>query len=71
MNHYGYRKTITTFEDLARQHDEMSRHLEQLQGDGSWQTVCSYSSPAKVLLLISDGQCSLRYELGLRQRLTQ
>lgn len=39
MNHYGYRKTITTFEELARQHDEMTRHLEQLEGDGSWRTV--------------------------------
>lgn len=39
MNHYGYRKTITTFEELARQYDEMERHLEQLEGDGSWRTV--------------------------------
>ncbi|KZT09134.1 uncharacterized protein LAESUDRAFT_801836 [Laetiporus sulphureus 93-53] len=36
MNHYGYQKTISTFEDLARQYDEMNRHLEMLEGDGSW-----------------------------------
>ncbi|KAH9841644.1 ubiquitin elongating factor core-domain-containing protein [Rhodofomes roseus] len=35
-NHYGYQKTISTFEDLARQYDEMNRHLEVLEGDGSW-----------------------------------
>ncbi|EMD39878.1 hypothetical protein CERSUDRAFT_63413 [Gelatoporia subvermispora B] len=36
MNHYGYQKTVDSFEDLAKQYDEMSRHLEMLQGDGSW-----------------------------------
>ncbi|KAH9947558.1 ubiquitin elongating factor core-domain-containing protein [Amylocystis lapponica] len=36
MNHYGYQKTISTFEELARQYDDMSRHLEMLNGDGSW-----------------------------------
>ncbi|KAH9936359.1 ubiquitin elongating factor core-domain-containing protein [Fomitopsis serialis] len=36
VNHYGYQKTISTFEDLARQYDEMNRHLEMLEGDGSW-----------------------------------
>ncbi|GJE98441.1 Ubiquitin conjugation factor E4 [Phanerochaete sordida] len=39
MNHYGYHKTITSFEELARQYDEMQRHLEQLEGDGSWRTT--------------------------------
>lgn len=42
MGHYGYSKTITTFEDLARQHDDMTRHLEQLEGDGSWRSVRNY-----------------------------
>ena len=45
MNHYGYSKTITTFEDLARQHDDMNRHVEQLEGDGSWRSVRASSSP--------------------------
>ncbi|KAI0927144.1 hypothetical protein AcW1_007520 [Taiwanofungus camphoratus] len=36
LNHYGYQKTISTFEDLSRQHDEMQRHLDMLTGDGSW-----------------------------------
>ncbi|OCH84192.1 ubiquitin conjugation factor E4 [Obba rivulosa] len=36
MNHYGYQKTIDNFEELAKQYDEMNRHLEMLQGDGSW-----------------------------------
>lgn len=39
MHHYGYIKTITVFEDLARQHDEMVRHLGQLEGNGEWRGV--------------------------------
>ncbi|KAL6304363.1 ubiquitin conjugation factor E4 [Sparassis latifolia] len=36
MNHYGYQKTVSTFDDLAKQYDEINRHLEMLEGDGSW-----------------------------------
>lgn len=39
MNHYGYQKAISTCEDLAKQYDEMSRHLEMLEGDGRWRGV--------------------------------
>lgn len=42
LNHYGYQKTISTFEDLSRQHDEMQRHLDMLTGDGSWRGVSIY-----------------------------
>jgi len=37
MNHYGYQKTTSSFEELAKQYDDMVRHREQLEGDGSWQ----------------------------------
>ncbi|KAI0789740.1 ubiquitin elongating factor core-domain-containing protein [Abortiporus biennis] len=36
LNHYGYQKTISSFEELSRQYDDMERHLEMLEGDGSW-----------------------------------
>lgn len=39
MNHYGYQKTISTFEELAKQYDDMGRQREQLEGDGSWREV--------------------------------
>ncbi|CCL99711.1 uncharacterized protein FIBRA_01733 [Fibroporia radiculosa] len=39
MNHYGYQKTISTYEELARQYDDINRHLETLQGDGSWRST--------------------------------
>lgn len=39
MNHYGLHKTITTLDELGREHGDIQRHLDQLQGDGSWQGV--------------------------------
>jgi len=39
MSHYGYLRTIGSFEDLEKHRDELKRHLEQLQGDGSWMGV--------------------------------
>lgn len=39
MNHYGYQKTITTFEELARYNDDLARQIEGLEGDGSWRGV--------------------------------
>lgn len=51
MNHYGYQKTISTFEELAKTHDDMVRHREQLEGDGSWRQVCSLCRCALLILL--------------------
>lgn len=39
MNHYGLQKSISSFDDLARDHSELARHIEQLEGDGSWRGV--------------------------------
>lgn len=39
MSHYGYLKTIGTFNGLARQLDDLQRHLEFLTGDQSWMGV--------------------------------
>lgn len=39
MNHYGYQKTLSSFEELAKHLEDMTRHREQLEGDGSWQQV--------------------------------
>lgn len=50
MNHYGYQKTISTCEDLAKQHDEMSRHLETLEGDGRWRGVSAFEMRAQSIL---------------------
>ncbi|KAF7365176.1 U-box domain-containing protein [Mycena venus] len=36
MSHYGILRTISTYSDLAKHIDDMQRHLDMLQGDGSW-----------------------------------
>ncbi|KAK1229888.1 Ubiquitin conjugation factor E4 [Marasmius sp. AFHP31] len=38
MSHYGYQKTISSFMDLGKHLDDIQRHLDFLQGDGSWMT---------------------------------
>jgi len=43
MSHYGYLKTIQKYNDLAKNTDELQRHLDFLNGDGSWMGV-SFSS---------------------------
>jgi ubiquitin conjugation factor E4 B len=39
MSHYGILRTISTYSDLAKHLEEMQRHLDILQGDGSWMGV--------------------------------
>ncbi|KAJ7644172.1 ubiquitin elongating factor core-domain-containing protein [Roridomyces roridus] len=36
LSHYGILHTITSFLDLAKHVDEIQRHLDLLNGDGSW-----------------------------------
>lgn len=39
ISHFGYLRTISNFEDLGKHVDELQRHLDMLQGDGSWMGV--------------------------------
>ncbi|KAF9013252.1 ubiquitin elongating factor core-domain-containing protein [Cyathus striatus] len=36
MSHYGYLRTIQTYNGLPRQLEDIQRHLDFLQGNGSW-----------------------------------
>ncbi|KAJ7044177.1 ubiquitin conjugation factor E4 [Mycena alexandri] len=36
MSHYGILRTISTYSDLAKHTEDMQRHLDMLNGDGSW-----------------------------------
>jgi ubiquitin conjugation factor E4 B len=36
MSHYGYLRTIQSYNDLGKHHSEMQRHLDMVNGDGSW-----------------------------------
>ncbi|KAF5338878.1 hypothetical protein D9611_008795 [Ephemerocybe angulata] len=37
MAHYGFLKTIDTYNNTHKQMDDIKRHLQALEGDGSWQ----------------------------------
>ncbi|THH20082.1 hypothetical protein EW146_g1184 [Bondarzewia mesenterica] len=37
MNHYGYQKTLQTFDEYSKQIDEDQRHLTTITGDRSWE----------------------------------
>lgn len=48
MGHYGYQRTIHSFGELAKHIDDIQRHLDYLNGDGSWMGVNPYSRLAKL-----------------------
>jgi hypothetical protein len=39
----GYLPTISVFDDMGKHYDELRRHLDTLQGDGSWMGVRDFS----------------------------
>jgi ubiquitin conjugation factor E4 B len=39
MSHYGYLRTIQWYNDLGKHYHEFQRHLDRLNGDGSWMGV--------------------------------
>ena len=49
-NHIGQLKLINNIDDLAKQYDEIRRHLEVLQEDQSWRGVSMISAEAKRVL---------------------
>ncbi|KAF8501083.1 ubiquitin elongating factor core-domain-containing protein [Russula emetica] len=36
IGHYGLQKTIRTFEDLSKEHDEVRRHLDNITAENTW-----------------------------------
>lgn len=43
MAHYGYLKTIQTYEDFGKHLDELQRHHDMIEGDRAWVGVSSSS----------------------------
>ncbi len=39
MGHYGYQRTIHHLGETAKHLDDIQRHLDYLNGDGSWMGV--------------------------------
>ena len=42
MNHRGYMKTISNYEEVQKEHSELQRHVEMLEGDGQWRGVGAF-----------------------------
>lgn len=39
MFHYGFLKTVDTFEEYAKELDDVKKRLEQAEADTTWQNV--------------------------------
>ncbi|KAF8903108.1 ubiquitin elongating factor core-domain-containing protein [Gymnopilus junonius] len=70
MSHYGYLRSIQTYNDLAKHIEELQRHLDMLNGDGSWmnsplriRTEAAINHVKKELAKIKGQQ--LAFEAGL------
>lgn len=48
MSHYGYLRTIQTYNDFGKHIEDMQRHVEMLNGDGSWMGVSPSLSSLQV-----------------------
>ena len=44
-NHIGQQKIVNNMEELARQYEDIRRHLDAIQNDQSWRGVRRMSSP--------------------------
>jgi len=46
LAHYGYLRTIQTYEDFGKHVDELQRHHDTMNGDRSWVGVRSANLPS-------------------------
>ena len=54
MSHFGYIKTISTYKDLDKVLEDIQRHLDWLQGDGSWMGVSLIACFSGLLIQLSS-----------------
>ncbi|KAF9046597.1 ubiquitin elongating factor core-domain-containing protein [Panaeolus papilionaceus] len=70
MSHYGYLKTIQTYNNLNKHYDELQRHLDMLNGDGSWMGSPLQARTEAAIKHIKNEQAKIRsqqlaYDTGL------
>ncbi|KAH9480417.1 Ubiquitin conjugation factor E4 [Psilocybe cubensis] len=73
MSHYGYLRTIQTFNDLSKSSDELQRQLDMVQGDGSWMTSPMRPRTEALIAMIKKEQNKVRiqqftFEAGLMEQ---
>ncbi|KDR82849.1 hypothetical protein GALMADRAFT_238456 [Galerina marginata CBS 339.88] len=70
MSHYGYLRTIQSYNDLGKHVDDLQRHLDMLNGDGSWMTSPLRARTEAAIAHVKKEQAKIRgqqlaYEAGL------
>ncbi|PPQ91665.1 hypothetical protein CVT25_012878 [Psilocybe cyanescens] len=73
MSHYGYLRTIQTFNDLSKSSDELQRQLDLVQGDGSWMTSPLRARTEALIAMVKKEQNKVRiqqftFEAGLMEQ---
>ncbi len=51
MSHYGYLRTIQTYNGLGKHVDDLQRQLDMINGDGSWMGVSNATFPPRIILI--------------------
>lgn len=67
LGHYGYIRTIQTYEDFGKALDDYQRHQDMLNGDGSWMGVRTPPFNQSYLILPSSDTPSSVRANGHRQ----
>ncbi|KAG6816241.1 hypothetical protein H0H87_007478 [Tephrocybe sp. NHM501043] len=62
MSHYGYLKTIQSFNNLAKHLDDLKRHLDHINGDGSWRGSPMQARVEAALNQIKTEQAKIRIQ---------
>ncbi|TFK40817.1 ubiquitin elongating factor core-domain-containing protein [Crucibulum laeve] len=70
MSHYGYLRTIQSYNGLARHVEDVQRHLDMLQGDGSWMGTPMQTRTETTINLVKIEKAKIRmqqlsFETGL------
>ncbi|KAF8195457.1 ubiquitin elongating factor core-domain-containing protein [Pholiota molesta] len=70
MSHYGYLRTIQTYNDLGKHRDELQRHLDMLNGNGSWMGTIMQARTEAAINHVKNEQAKIKsqqlaYEAGL------
>lgn len=69
MSHYGYLRTIQTYNDFEKHIEDIQQHLDRLNGDGSWMGVSDFLSDSLKCRLLTKTQTPLqaRTEAAIQQ----
>ncbi|TFK28063.1 ubiquitin conjugation factor E4 [Coprinopsis marcescibilis] len=62
MSHYGFLKTIDTYSNTHKQMDDIQRHLQMLEGDGSWMGSPMQARVEAAIKLVKTEEAKIRMQ---------